>query len=485
MLTRMDVEARSGATPAASPSAAELARAVRLGEVSAEEVVAAALERAHAAQERTNAFVTIADAPALAAARRLDERRGAGEEVGPLAGVPLVVKDSLATKGLLTTAGSRLLAGFVPPYDATVVARLVRSGAVVVAKSNLDEFGMGSGSENSAFGAVRNPLDEGRVAGGSSGGSAAAVAAGVAPLALGSDTGGSVRLPAAYCGLYGFKPSYGALSRNGLVAYASSLDQVGLIANDLEGVELAFELASGVDDLDATTVEPDDARTDAPLRVGLVRELSGEGFGEEALAAVRSAADRLEAAGARLTELTLPSVVHAPACYYVTATAEASSNLARFDGTLYGARVQRGSEEQEAVMSATRGALFGAEVKRRLLFGALALSAENYDRYYGKALKVRRLIADELERAFGEVDLLLTPTAAGVAPQLEEGAPFSARFEVDALHTDMALTLGNLAGLPALSVPFGAGESGMPLGVQLLAAPRADRRLLAAAKLLA
>ncbi len=473
--------------------------------MSASEVIRAALERAQAAQEATNAFITIATEQALAAADRIDARLQAGEDVGPLAGVPLVVKDNLVTRGVRTTAGSSMLEGFVPPYDATVVRRLVEAGAVVIGKSNLDEFGMGSGNENSTFGAVRNPLDPTRVAGGSSGGSAAAVAADAAPLALGSDTGGSARLPAAFCGVVGFKPSYGALSRSGLIAYASSLDQVGILGSDLADVALAFDLAAGVDPLDATTYEPREygaaTLSGAPddltgVRIGLVSELMSavagdeadgpQGFGPEALAAVRHAAGELERRGAEVVEVSLPSVVHAPACYYVTATAEASSNLARYGGTIFGARSGALGDGQEAVMSRVRGELFGAEVKRRLLFGSLALSEGYYDRYYGRALKVRRLIADQLEAALGEVHFLLLPTAAGVAFPLGESQdePFEARFAGHSFYSDMATCLANLAGLPALSVPYGSAE-GLPLGVQLMGAARADRQVLKLAEALA
>ncbi len=467
-------------------TAAAVAEAVRGGRLRAVQVVAAALERAAAAQELTNAFITILEGPALAAAERIDARLAEGDTVGPLAGVPLVVKDNLVTAGTRTTAGSSMLEEFVPPYDATVVRRLVAAGAVVIAKSNLDEFGMGSGNENSTFGPVRNPRDTSRVAGGSSGGSAAAVAAGVAPLALGSDTGGSARLPAAFCGVLGFKPSYGALSRHGLIAYGSSLDQVGVLGADLTDIALAFELAAGSDPLDATTYEQKDhaasneARDLAGVRVGLLTELMDPaGFSQEALEAVQRAATRLQERGAHLVELSVPSAVHAPACYYVAATAEASSNLARFDGTIFGGRLGELADGQEAVMSRVRGALFGSEVKRRLIFGALALSDGYYDEYYGRALKVRRLIADQLEAALKEADVLLLPAAAGVAFHLGESqrAPFEARFGGESFHSDMATALANLAGLPALSVPFGEAH-GLPLGVQLMGRARADRAVL-------
>lgn len=473
-------------------SAVAVAQQVRSGQTSAVGVIAGALERAAAAQEQTNAFITIAAEQAMAAAERIDARVAAGDDAGPLAGVPLVVKDNLVTAGIRTTAGSRMLADFVPPYDATVVQRLVDAGAVVIGKANLDEFGMGSGNENSTFGPVRNPVDPTRVAGGSSGGSAAAVATDAAPLALGSDTGGSARLPAAFCGVIGFKPSYGALSRYGLMAYGSSLDQVGILGNDLEDVSLAFHLAAGEDPLDPTTFGASGGAAAAlpdltGVRIGLVTELMSlegaeDGFSEEALAEVRRAAAMLAERGAQIVELSVPSVVHAPACYYVAATAEASSNLARFDGTLFGGRVGSLGDGQEAVMSRVRDELFGPEVKRRLLFGSLALSDGYYDRYYGQALKVRRLISDQLQAALQNVDMFLLPSAASVAFHLgaSQEEPFGARFGGHSYYSDMATSLANLAGLPALSVPFGA-VGGLPLGVQLMGAAQADRSVLALA----
>jgi len=420
-----------------------------------------------------------------------------------LAGVPVVVKDNLCVEGTRTTAGSRLLEGFVPPYSATVVERLEAAGAVVVAKANMDEFGMGSTNENSAYGPVLNPHDTKRVAGGSSGGSAAAVAAGVVPLALGSDTGGSVRLPAAFCGVVGFKPTYGSLSRYGLISYASSLDQVGVLARSVGDVQVAFEVMRGADPRDATSFDSappwpqaqpaTKGDADRAPRIGVIEELSGDGVSDAARNALEQAVERLQADGVEVVRLRLPTVETAVAAYYLIATAEASSNLARYDGTIYGARYDASSSSssdtaggvsgasasdagQETVMTRTRGTLFGREVRRRVLMGSYALSAGYYEAYYGRALKVRRLLASDLATALGAVDALLSPTAVSTAYGLGEklGDP------VAMYVGDVATCLANLAGLPAISVPAGF-DGGLPLGVQLMGAIGADDRLLATA----
>jgi len=396
----------------------------------------------------------------------------------------VVVKDNICVAGVRTTAASRILESFVPPYSATVVERLEAAGAVVVAKANLDEFGMGSTSENSAFGPVLNPMATDRVAGGSSGGSAAAVAAGVVPLALGTDTGGSVRLPAAFCGVIGFKPTYGALSRYGVIAYASSLDQVGVMARNVDDVRLAFGVMRGHDARDATSLaggggsggrSDDRSRDDGrPKRVGVIRELAGSGMSAAALASLADARRTLTGLGVEVVDVSLPSVAHAVAAYYVIATAEASSNLARYDGMLYGGRVGSDADGQEGVMTSTRGSLFGREVRRRILLGSFALSAGYYDAYYGRAMKVRRLLAQELSGALEGCAALLSPTATGEAYRLGEKLSDPIAMYVG----DIATCLANLGGLPAISLPCGGGESGLPLGVQLMAAARADDALL-------
>jgi aspartyl-tRNA(Asn)/glutamyl-tRNA(Gln) amidotransferase subunit A len=460
----------------------EIAAAVQAGELSAEATVKAALERAEAAQE-LNAFVTLVPG-AVAQARALDARRAAGETLGPLAGVPVAVKDNLCTTGVRTTAASKSLDSFVPPYSATVVARLEAAGAVVIGKTNLDEFGMGSSNENSAYGPARNPWDPERVPGGSSGGSAAAVAAGVVPLALGTDTGGSVRQPAAFTGVLGFKPTYGALSRYGVIAFASSLDQVGVLARSSRDLGLALSVMTGFDPHDATSLAAPPDLTGAlntgdleGLRVGKVTELCGDGNSEGVLAALARTEAALKALGAEVAEVSLPHAPYGTAAYYLVAPAEASSNLARFDGMVYSHRSGEDRLGQAEVMMRSRGDAFGPEVRRRILAGTYALSAGYYDAYYGKALKVRRLIADDLAKAFAACDLLLTPTAPTVAYRLGEKAGDPLAMYLG----DVDTVLANLAGVPALSVPAGTAEAGLPCGAQLLAPALQDARLLRAA----
>lgn len=459
-------------------SARRIADSVRAGG-SATAAVERALAGAHEVQSRCNAFITV-----LPEKARAPGAQTTGSTAGVLAGVPVVVKDNICVADSRTTAASRMLEAFVPPYSATVVERLEAAGAVVVAKSNLDEFGMGSTNENSAFGPVLNPMASDRVAGGSSGGSAAAVAAGVVPLALGTDTGGSVRLPAAFCGVIGFKPTYGALSRYGVIAYASSLDQVGVVARTVDDVRLAFDVMRGLDPRDATSFanpagaaarsDGQDRAIGRPLRVGMIKELAGSGMSGAALASLADARLTLTDLGVEVVDVSLPSVAHAVPAYYVIATAEASSNLARYDGMLYGGRVGGDGEGQEAVMTATRGSLFGREVRRRILLGSFALSAGYYDAYYGRAMKVRSLLAQELSTALADCDALLSPTATGEAYKLGEKLADPIAMYVG----DVATCLANLGGLPAISLPCGSGESGLPLGVQLMAAARADDALL-------
>jgi aspartyl-tRNA(Asn)/glutamyl-tRNA(Gln) amidotransferase subunit A len=466
--------------PARGPARARaLAADVRTGRVAAATLVERAL--AAAAASPSNAFLALASERARRRAAEIDAAVAAGRDPGPLAGVPVAVKDNICTDGVATTAGSAILDGFVPPYDATVVARLEAAGAIVVAKTNLDEFGMGSSSESSAFGPVRHPTDPGRVAGGSSGGSAVAVAEGVVTLALGTDTGGSVRQPAAFCGLLGIKPTYGRLSRYGVIAYGSSLDQVGVFAHDPEDAAIALAAMAGVDPADATSVGRDRAElTIAPLdprglRVGRLVSLWDAGVAPGVRAALDGVAARCEALGAELVDVPLPLADAAVASYYLIATAEASSNLARFDATLYGRRVGAGRDGHEAVARSSRAAGLGREVQRRVLMGAFALSAGYADAYAERAARVRRRIADALSQALQGVDVLLAPTAPTVAWRLGERLHDPLSMYV----ADVATCLANLAGLPALSLPAGPAEEGLPAGAQLIGPAWSEGRLLA------
>ncbi|MDP9387052.1 MAG: Asp-tRNA(Asn)/Glu-tRNA(Gln) amidotransferase subunit GatA [Actinomycetota bacterium] len=455
-------------TPAPVPTAVEIAEAVRAGQRSARQVLEECLARVGVGEGDVHAFTTLLADEARAAADGVDQRLARGEEVGPLAGVPLALKDNLCTRGVATTCGSRILEGWRPPYDATVVERVAAAGAVVIGKTNLDEFAMGSSTENSAFGPTRNPHDLTRVPGGSSGGSAAAVAAGFAPLALGSDTGGSVRQPAAFCGVVGVKPTYGLVSRYGLVAFASSLDQIGPFGATVGDAALLLEVIAGHDPRDSTSVPEAPpsllARLDEGvegLRVGVVRELT-DVVDPDVAARVRAAADALADAGAKVDDASVPSAAHALAAYYLIAPAEASSNLARYDGVRYGLRVP--GADVAAMNAATRAAGFGAEVKRRIMLGTYALSAGYYDAYYGQAQRVRTLLIREFEAAYADFDVLVAPTTPSTA------FAFGAKADPLSMYlSDVCTIPSNLAGHPAMTVPFGAGGDGLPVGLQVLA----------------
>ena len=469
-------------------SARGLAAAVRSGERSARSVVDEHLETIRSGEPEIHAFNLVLADEALAAADEVDRRVAAGEDPGPLAGVPVALKDNLCTRGVPTTCSSRILEGWLPPYDATVVERLAAAGAVVVGKTNLDEFAMGSSTENSAFGVTRNPLDLTRVPGGSSGGSAAAVAAGFAPLALGSDTGGSIRQPAALCGVVGVKPTYGAVSRYGLVAFASSLDQIGPFARTVSDAALLLEAIGGHDPRDSTSIpEPAASLTEVldrgveGLRIGGIEELSGdglEGIADDVRSRLGEAASALDAAGATVETTSVPSTVYGLSAYYVIAPAEASSNLARYDGVRYGLRVD--APNAGDMNTATRTAGFGDEVKRRIMLGTYALSAGYYDAYYGKSQKVRTLIVQDFARAYEEFDLLLCPTAPTTAFPIGEKTADPMTMYLN----DVCTIPSNLAGHPAMSVPFGAGDDGMPVGVQILAPAMGEPTMFQAAAVL-
>ncbi len=436
-----------------------------------------------------NAFISVDADGALQRASDVDRRRQAGEPVGALAGVPLAVKDVLCVRGGPTTCGSEILRDYVAPYDATAVERVRQADAVLVGKTNMDEFSMGSSTESSCFGPTRNPVDPRRVPGGSSGGSAAAVAAHETVLALGSDTGGSVRQPAAYCGVVGLKPTYGRVSRYGLVAYASSLDQVGPVTKDVEDAALLLTVISGRDPKDATSVDrevPDyRAKLDAGvegLRIGWAKEFYGPGLDAEIRAAAEAAAQRLAGAGAEIVDVSL-SVAGDPdccvSCYYVIAMAEASANLSRFDGVRYGFRAEA-PEDLQDLYRRTRSRGFGAEVQRRILIGAYVLSAGYYDAYYLKAQKVRTLIRRDFEGAFDRCDLLLSPVAPTTAFALGEQLEDPLQMYLNDIYT----TSLNLAGLPGISVPAATSAEGLPIGVQLMARPFEEATLLRGARVL-
>jgi aspartyl-tRNA(Asn)/glutamyl-tRNA(Gln) amidotransferase subunit A len=454
-----------------SDGAGAIADSVRSGERTATEVLEEHLARIASAEAQVHAFNLVLEEEARAAAAAIDAAVGAGDDPGPLAGVPVALKDNLCTRGIPTTCSSRILEGWWPPYDATVVKRLAAAGAVAVGKTNLDEFAMGSSTENSAFGPTRNPHDLGRVPGGSSGGSAAAVAAGFAPLALGSDTGGSIRQPAALCGVVGAKPTYGLVSRYGLVAFASSLDQIGPLARSVADAALLLDVIAGPDPCDTTCLYDAPPRASARIgagvdgiRVGVVTELCGaEGISPDVTARAREAADALAGAGAKVEEVSVPAAVYGLSAYYLIAPAEASSNLARYDGVRYGLRAA-GDDITEMYLR-TRATGFGAEVKRRIMLGTYALSAGYYDAYYGKAQRVRTLILRDFAAAYEEFDVLLGPSAPSTA------FPLGAK-TADPLTmylNDVCTIPSNLAGHPAISIPFGPGDDGLPVGVQVLA----------------
>ena len=441
----------------------------------------ALLQRLEQTEPSLHAFVSPTPERAREAARRLDEQLAAGGPLAPLTGVGVAVKDNLCTTGVRTTCASRMLDGFVPPYEATATRRLWEAGAVLLGKTNLDEFAMGSTTETSAFGATANPWDPSRVPGGSSGGSAAAVAAGQCDVALGSDTGGSIRQPASFCGVVGLKPTYGRVSRWGLVAFASSLDQVGPFARSVADAAAVLQVIAGHDPLDATSLDvpvPDylaalEQEDLGGLRIGLLREAFAEGLDPEVEAAVRRAADHLQSLGCELVDVSCPRFQAGIATYYVIAPSEASANLARYDGVKYGLR-EAGGDSLGSMTALTRASGFGAEVQRRILIGTYALSAGYVDAFYRKALQVRTLIRQDFDRAFAGVDLLLTPTAPTTA--------FRAGDHTDdplALYLADLLTIpANLAGLPAISVPCGFDSQGLPIGLQLMAPVLAEQRLL-------
>ncbi|HEY3530592.1 MAG TPA: Asp-tRNA(Asn)/Glu-tRNA(Gln) amidotransferase subunit GatA [Nocardioides sp.] len=472
-------------------TAVELTEALASGETTSVEITSAALDRIGEVDGAVHAFLHVDTDGALRDAAASDARRAAGKSWGPLDGIPIAVKDVLATRGLPTTCGSRILAGWVPPYDATVVARLRAAGLPILGKTNMDEFAMGSSTEHSAWGPSHNPWDLDRIPGGSGGGSAAAVAAYEAPLAIGTDTGGSIRQPAAVTGTIGVKPTYGGISRYGLVSLANSFDQAGPVTRTVLDAALLHDVIGGHDPLDSTSIEEavpalvEAARRGADgdltgVRIGVVRELGGEGYQAGVLARFEESVELMTKAGAEVVEVSCPSFVHALATYYLILPAEASSNLARFDAMRYGLRVtpdvaRDGAEPSaEDVMRATREAGFGDEVKRRIILGTFALSSGYYDAYYGQAQKVRTLVTRDFEAAFGQADVLVSPTAPTTAFKIGEKVDDPLAMYLN----DLATIPANLSGVPGISVPSGlADQDGLPTGVQILAPAMADDRV--------
>ena len=468
--------------------ATEIAEKVSSGEISARTVVEQHIEIINEIESDVNDFNLVTAEKALIDADEIDSKIASGETLGPLAGVPISIKDNLCTRGIETTCSSKILEGWKPPYDATVIEKLKEAGAVIIGKTNLDEFAMGSSTENSAFGPTRNPHNLECVPGGSSGGSAAAVAAGFSPLALGSDTGGSIRQPAALCGVVGVKPTYGRVSRYGLVAFASSLDQVGPFANTVSDAALTLEVISGHDPRDSTSIpeKPLDIsgfldQGVEGMRIGVIEELSGKGLGgisQDVISRVEDAIKVLSNAGADVEPASVPASIYGLSAYYVIAPAEASSNLARYDGIRFGPRTEAATTAE--TMTATRTKGFGDEVKRRIMLGTYALSAGYYDAYYGKSQRVRTLIMNDFAKAYEKFDLLISPTAPTTAFPLGDKTADPMQMYLQ----DVCTIPSNLAGHPAMSVPFGFGADGMPVGIQILAPAMAEREMFQAAKIL-
>jgi aspartyl-tRNA(Asn)/glutamyl-tRNA(Gln) amidotransferase subunit A len=463
----------------------QLLDAMQGGVVSAVEVTQAYLDEISTHGESVGAFLAVDSEGALAQAAEVDRKRSAGETLGKLAGLPVAVKDNICTKGLATTCASRMLENFVPPYDAHVTTKLLNADAVIIGKTNLDEFAMGSSTENSALKVTRNPWNTECAPGGSSGGSAAAVSARLATLSLGSDTGGSIRQPASFCGVVGMKPTYGRVSRYGLVAFASSLDQIGPFATDVTGTALLLESIAGHDNRDSTSVDRPvpgySATVDQPLeglRVGVVSEFFGEGINADVDSSVRAAIDVYRSLGAEVSEVSLPHTKYAVATYYLIACSEASSNLARYDGVHYGHRAEQ-FENMIDMYAASRAEGFGAEVKRRIMLGVFALSEGYSDQYYLKALKVRRLIRNDFDAAFENVDVLAGPTCPTPAFKIGELVDDPLQMYL----SDICTISANLAGIPGVSVPAGFSSDGLPIGLQLLAGPFEEEKLLRAARM--
>ena len=487
-------------------AAHDLAPRIKSGEMTAEETAREVLRLIEEKDPAINAYLAVDPESVIEDAQEVDRRIAAGDTTGPLAGVPIAIKDAICTKGLETTCASRILEGFVPPYDATVIARLRAADAVIVGKTNMDQFGMGSSNENSGFDVCRNPLDTSRVPGGSSGGSAAALAAGTAVLALGEDTGGSIRQPAAFCGVVGLKPTYGRVSRFGIIAYGSSFDQVGPMARNVEDCARLLGVIAGYDPMDPTSASEavpdytaDLKRGIEGVRIGVPEEYLAEGLDPSVKESVSRAIERMESLGARVESVHLPHTEYAVAAYYILVTAEASSNLARYDGVKYGYRGEDGGapavdapassgagvgapapapeDRLDAMYGSTRSGGFGPEVKRRIMLGTYVLSAGYYDAYYDKAQRVRTLIKCDFDQAFEKVDLLVAPTTPTTAFRIGEKIDDPLQMYLSDVYTVPI----NLAGVPAISLPCGMDPNGMPVGLQIIGPHFGEERILQAA----
>jgi len=465
-------------------SIGEIVRGVTGGKYSAAEITEMYIEKIKAADNIIGAFLAVCDESAVDQAKAIDEKIRSGKRPGKLAGVPVAVKDNICTDGIKTTCASRMLENFIPPYNATVVEKLLDEDAVIIGKTNMDEFAMGSSTENSAFRKTKNPRDITRVPGGSSGGSAAAVAAGMVPAALGSDTGGSIRQPAAFCGIVGLKPTYGLVSRYGLIAFASSLDQIGPLSRTVEDSALMLEVIQGMDEKDSTSYRGEYQKDYAEslgrdikgLKIGVIKEYFTEGLDSEIASSVNESIRHFESLGAEVDEVSLPAAGDGLSAYYIISSAEASSNLARYDGIRYGYRAKDYADIDE-LMEKSRSEAFGAEVKRRIMLGTFALSSGYYDAYYNRAQKYRKLLKSQLAGVFEKYDLLLGPTSPVLPFRIGERSDDPLKMYLADIYTIIV----NLAGLPAISVPCGRSREGLPVGLQLIGPHYSERTILQAA----
>ena len=459
--------------------ALEIGSAIKEGKITSVQATKAFLDAIDAVDGEYKSYITVIRDEALAKAQKADEAIKAGTLTGPLAGVPIAIKDNICTKGIKTTCASKMLGNFVPPYDAEVIRKIESAGMIILGKTNMDEFAMGSTTETSYFGATSNPWDKDRVPGGSSGGSAACVAAALAPVALGSDTGGSIRLPASFCGIVGMKPTYGRVSRYGLIAFASSLDQIGPFTRSVEDAANLLEVISGHDPKDSTSLNLPVEHFAAGLnndikgkKVGVIKELISEGLTEDVSKAMEKAIETYKSLGCEIVEISLPRLKYSIGIYYILATAECSSNLARFDGVKYGYRTPNAKNLME-MYTKTRAEGFGPEVKRRIMLGTYALSSGYYDAYYKKAQQMRALVTEDFKKSFEQVDILISPTCPNTAFEL--GAKASDPLAM--YLTDIATISANLAGIPGISIPAGFDKDGMPIGLQILAPQLQETRL--------